>query len=61
MELLLVYGADPGALDKAGKTAADSAKASGQSGIATRLINAQYELSDRLSYFLCQKKPGELS
>lgn len=54
-----MYGADPGALDKTGRTAADSAKAAGQSGIATRLVNAQYELSDRLSYFLCQKKPGE--
>jgi hypothetical protein len=26
----------------------------------SRLTNAQYELSDRLTFFLCQKRPGNL-
>jgi hypothetical protein len=29
-------------------------------GIVSRLTNAQYELSDRLTFFLCQKRPGNL-
>jgi hypothetical protein len=61
VELLLVYGADPGAVDKTGKSAADFAKSSGNAGIASRLNNAQFELSDRLSFFLCQKRPEHSS
>lgn len=57
IELLLVYGADPGAVDKMGRTAAHYAKESGHSGLATRIKNAQFELSDRLTFFLCQKRP----
>ena len=61
VELLLVYGADPGAFDKLGKNAADYAKLSSHSNLVTRLTNAQYELSDRLSFFLCQKRPDHSS
>ena len=56
-----MYGADPGAYDKMGKNAADYAKLSAHTTLVTRLINAQYELSDRLSYFLCQKRPDHFS
>ena len=56
-----MYGADPGAYDKMGKNAADYAKLSAHTNLVTRLINAQYELSDRLSYFLCQKRPDHFS
>ena len=61
VELLLVYGADPGAYDKMGKNAADYAKLSAHTNLVIRLTNAQYELSDRLSYFLCQNRPDHLS
>eukprot|EP00096_Caligus_rogercresseyi_P012848 TRINITY_DN5514_c0_g1_i1.p1 TRINITY_DN5514_c0_g1~~TRINITY_DN5514_c0_g1_i1.p1 ORF type:complete len:725 (+),score=241.13 TRINITY_DN5514_c0_g1_i1:39-2213(+) len=61
VELLLVYGADPGALDKIGKSAADYAKASGQSNLAQRIFSSQFELSDRFSFFLCQKRPEHAS
>ena len=61
MELLLVYGADPGAYDKMGKNAAEYAKLSDHTNLVTRLTNAQYELSDRFSYFLCQKRPDHFS
>ena len=57
VELLLVYGADPAAVDLSGKTAAEHARAAGYSALAVRLATAQYELSDRLSYFLCNRRP----
>ena len=61
VELLLVYGADPAAIDLLGKNAAEHAKSGGYHGLATRLNNAGYELSDRLSYFLCGKRPDHNS
>ena len=61
IELLLVYGADPGAVDKGGKSASDYARESGHTGVAGRISNSCYELSDRLSFFLCQKKPNHVS
>jgi len=57
VELLLVYGADPAAVDLAGKTASEHARTAGFLGLATRIHNAQFELSDRLSFFLCGKRP----
>merc|ERR1719295_2221093 len=57
VELLLVYGADPAAVDLSGKTASEHARNSGFLGLATRIHNAQFELSDRLSFFLCGKRP----
>ena len=61
VELLLVYGADPGATDLEGKTAVEHAKVSGYPGLATRIQSAQFELSDRLSFFLCGKKPDHVT
>ena len=52
-----MYGADPGSVDKSGNDAAELAERSGHASLASRLSSAQYELSDRLSYFLCQKTP----
>ena len=57
VELLLVYGADPGATDLEGRTAGDQAKVAGFPGLAARIQTAQYELSDRLSFFLCGARP----
>jgi len=57
IELLLVYGADPAATDLQGKTAADYARLGGYHGLANRLNNAQYELTDRISFYLCAKRP----
>ena len=48
-------------MDKGGKSAADYAKDSGHTGVAQRIANSCYELSDRLSFFLCQKKPNHSS
>ncbi|XP_030000307.1 ARF GTPase-activating protein GIT2a isoform X3 [Sphaeramia orbicularis] len=56
-ELLTVYGADPGALDSNGKTPIDYAREAGQHDLADRLVEIQYELTDRLAFYLCGRKP----
>ncbi|KAL5016285.1 hypothetical protein ScPMuIL_005874 [Solemya velum] len=57
VELLVVYGADPGAVDANGKAPADYARTEGLNDLADRLVECQYELTDRLAFFLCSKKP----
>uniref|UniRef100_A0AAQ4RQU5 GIT ArfGAP 2 n=1 Tax=Gasterosteus aculeatus aculeatus TaxID=481459 RepID=A0AAQ4RQU5_GASAC len=57
-ELLTVYGADPGALDSNGKTPIDYAREAGHQDLADRLVEIQYELTDRLAFYLCGRKPG---
>uniref|UniRef100_A0AAQ5XXS2 Arf-GAP domain-containing protein n=1 Tax=Amphiprion ocellaris TaxID=80972 RepID=A0AAQ5XXS2_AMPOC len=57
-ELLTVYGADPGAPDSNGKTPIDYAREAGQHDLADRLVEIQYELTDRLAFYLCGRKPG---
>ncbi|XP_019547535.3 ARF GTPase-activating protein Git [Aedes albopictus] len=61
MELLLVYGADVNALDSQGNSALSVAKSCKQTAIADRLIEAMYEVTDRLSYFLMGKRPDHAS
>ncbi|RVE68160.1 hypothetical protein OJAV_G00089680 [Oryzias javanicus] len=57
VELLTVYGADPGALDSNSKTPIDYARESGHHDLADRLVEIQYELTDRLAFYLCGRKP----
>ncbi|XP_056287841.1 ARF GTPase-activating protein GIT2b isoform X2 [Pseudoliparis swirei] len=56
-ELLAVYGADPGALDSSGKTPIDYARQAGHQDLADRLVEIQYELTDRLTFYLCGRRP----
>ncbi|XP_078106796.1 ARF GTPase-activating protein GIT2a isoform X2 [Sander vitreus] len=56
-ELLTVYGADPGAPDSNGKTPIDHAREAGHHDLADRLVEIQYELTDRLAFYLCGRKP----
>ncbi|XP_068608786.1 ARF GTPase-activating protein GIT2-like isoform X2 [Brachionichthys hirsutus] len=56
-ELLAVYGADPGALDSSGKTPVDYARQAGSQDLAGRLVEIQYELTDRLTFYLCGRRP----
>ncbi|XP_029300280.1 ARF GTPase-activating protein GIT2b isoform X2 [Cottoperca gobio] len=56
-ELLAVYGADPGALDSSGKTPIDCARQAGHQELAERLVEIQYELTDRLTFYLCGRRP----
>uniref|UniRef100_A0A3B4UCT4 GIT ArfGAP 1 n=1 Tax=Seriola dumerili TaxID=41447 RepID=A0A3B4UCT4_SERDU len=55
-ELLVVYGADPGAPDINGRTPMDYAQA-GHIELAERLVECQYELTDRLAFYLCGRRP----
>uniref|UniRef100_A0A8C7P0R5 G protein-coupled receptor kinase interacting ArfGAP 2a n=1 Tax=Oncorhynchus mykiss TaxID=8022 RepID=A0A8C7P0R5_ONCMY len=57
-ELLTVYGADPGAPDTSAKTPIDYARQAGYHDLADRLVEIQYELTDRLAFYLCGRKPG---
>uniref|UniRef100_A0A8C3SSL5 GIT Spa2 homology (SHD) domain-containing protein n=1 Tax=Chelydra serpentina TaxID=8475 RepID=A0A8C3SSL5_CHESE len=56
-ELLVVYGADPGAPDVNGRTPIDYARQAAQQELADRLVECQYELTDRLAFYLCGRKP----
>ncbi|KAK2522870.1 Git2 [Columba guinea] len=56
-ELLAVYGADPGTQDSNGKTPVDYARQGGHHELADRLVEIQYELTDRLAFYLCGRKP----
>ncbi|XP_072290178.1 ARF GTPase-activating protein GIT2a isoform X5 [Eucyclogobius newberryi] len=56
-ELLTVYGADPGAPDSNAKTPIDYAREAGYNDLADRLFEIQYELTDRLAFYLCGRKP----
>ncbi|CAL9683399.1 unnamed protein product [Knipowitschia caucasica] len=56
-ELLAVYGSDPGALDSCGKTPIDYARHAGHHELAERLVEIQYELTDRLTFYLCGRRP----
>uniref|UniRef100_A0A673L6U0 ARF GTPase-activating protein GIT2-like n=1 Tax=Sinocyclocheilus rhinocerous TaxID=307959 RepID=A0A673L6U0_9TELE len=58
-ELLTVYGADPGAPDSSGNTPIDYARQAGHQELADRLVGIQYELTDRLAFYLCGRKPGQ--
>uniref|UniRef100_A0A8C8MCH7 Arf-GAP domain-containing protein n=1 Tax=Oncorhynchus tshawytscha TaxID=74940 RepID=A0A8C8MCH7_ONCTS len=57
-ELLTVYGADPGAPDSNAKTPINYARQAGYHDLADRLVEIQYELTDRLAFYLCGRKPS---
>ncbi|XP_006803970.1 ARF GTPase-activating protein GIT1 isoform X1 [Neolamprologus brichardi] len=56
-ELLVVYGADPGSPDINGRTPMDYARQAGHIELAERLVECQYELTDRLAFYLCGRRP----
>uniref|UniRef100_A0A670ZLF8 GIT ArfGAP 1 n=1 Tax=Pseudonaja textilis TaxID=8673 RepID=A0A670ZLF8_PSETE len=58
-ELLVVYGADPGAPDINGRTPIDYARQASQHELAERLVECQYELTDRLAFYLCGRKGAD--
>ncbi|XP_078451517.1 ARF GTPase-activating protein GIT2-like isoform X2 [Lampetra planeri] len=60
-ELLVGYGADPGALDINGKTPVVYARLAGYHELAERLLECQYELTDRLAFYLCGRRPDHRS
>lgn len=61
IELLLVYGADINAIDGSGNTAIDLSRQNQFMQISERLLEASYEVTDRIIYFLCGRKPDHSS
>lgn len=61
IELLLVYGANLAAKDANGLTAVDIAKANKHFTIAERLVEAAYEVTDRLTVFLGGRQPDHVA
>lgn len=56
-ELLIAYGTNIAALDAQGNNAIELARLNGHTVLSERLMEAMYEVTDRLSNFLCGKKP----
>ena len=57
VELLVVHGGNPTALDILGHTPEECARIAGHHQLADRLIECQYELTDKLSFFVSGRKP----
>lgn len=57
IELLIVYGGDVNAIDGNGLTPLEVAKANNHKTIAERLLDAMYDVTDRLILYLGGKKP----
>ncbi|XP_039480502.1 ARF GTPase-activating protein Git [Drosophila santomea] len=61
IEMLLIYGADVNALDGNGMTPLELARANNHNTIAERLLDAMYDVTDRIITFLGGKKPDHAS
>ncbi|XP_022226846.2 ARF GTPase-activating protein GIT2 [Drosophila obscura] len=61
IEMLLIYGADVNALDGNGMTPLELAKANNHNTIAERLLDAMYDVTDRIILFLGGKRPDHTS
>jgi ankyrin repeat protein len=57
IEILCLYGADLSGVDRNGHTPLDLARQLSNATIADRLVELQFELTDDISYFLCNKRP----
>ncbi|CAF0889094.1 unnamed protein product [Adineta ricciae] len=57
IELLCIFGGDPAAIDSSGVSPEEHARANGYSDLADRLVELQYELTDRLTCFIGGKRP----
>ena len=57
VELLVVHGANPSILDRLGHTPEECARIAGHHQLADRLIECQYELTDKLSFYLSGRTP----
>lgn len=55
----MIYGADLGRRDSAGRTPEDVARDSGHVALAERLRTARYHVFDRLLQYLCSRKAGQ--
>ncbi|CAF0741104.1 unnamed protein product [Didymodactylos carnosus] len=57
VELLCIFGADPAFPDNSGISPEQHARSNGYIELSERLVELQHELTDRLTYFICNKRP----
>lgn len=57
VELLIVNGGNPSMVDTNGHTPADVARMAGHLELHERLVECMYEVTDRLTFYVCSKKP----
>ncbi|XP_063983780.1 ARF GTPase-activating protein GIT2 [Diachasmimorpha longicaudata] len=57
VELLIANGGNPSLVDSSGHTPMDIARMSGHLELSERLVECMYEVTDRLTFFVCSKKP----
>lgn len=58
IELLIVNGGNPSMIDFNGQTPAEIAKMAGHIDSSERIIECMYEVTDRLTYYICSRKPN---
>uniref|UniRef100_A0A914QMP1 GIT Spa2 homology (SHD) domain-containing protein n=1 Tax=Panagrolaimus davidi TaxID=227884 RepID=A0A914QMP1_9BILA len=58
IELLYIYGADPARPNNNGQTPSSLARQEGNDKLANRLIELEFEVTDKLSQFLSGRKPS---
>ena len=56
MELLVVYGADPAAMDVNGKSPVETAREAGHADLAERLVEMAFELTGERNKRTCGDK-----
>lgn len=60
VELLYLYGADPARPNALGQTPSQMARQEGSDQLANRLIELEFEVTDKLSHFLSGRRPNHL-
>lgn len=58
LELLIANGGNPSLVDLNGYTSAEISKMAGHLELSERLVETMYEVTDKLSFFLCGQKPN---
>ncbi|KAK2575459.1 hypothetical protein KPH14_011191 [Odynerus spinipes] len=58
IELLVVNGGNPNILDSNGQTPTEIAKMAGHLDLSERIKECMYEVTDRLTYYVCSRKPN---
>ncbi|XP_033212377.1 ARF GTPase-activating protein GIT1 isoform X3 [Belonocnema kinseyi] len=58
IELLITNGGNPSIVDSSGHSPSEVAKMAGHLELSDRLIEYMYEVTDKLSFFLCGQKPN---
>ncbi|KAF7390710.1 hypothetical protein HZH66_009190 [Vespula vulgaris] len=61
IELLIVNGGNPSILDSNGQTPTEIAKMAGHLDLSERIKECIYEVTDRLTYYVCSRKPDHRS